>query len=65
MEGRIRAFPNIWKAKDQGIHYPMAKHPNIFCFLAQKLTCVGSNGGRCVYMSCRTSDLHMSSKIYV
>ena len=29
-EGRIGAFLNIWKDKDQGIHYLMRKTLNIF-----------------------------------
>ena len=32
MKGRIRAFPSIWKAKDQFIHFLMRKTPNIFYF---------------------------------
>ena len=63
MEGRIRVFLSIWKAKDQGIRYLMRKAPNIFCFLAQNPMYTGCNGARCVYVSCITDDLRVSSKV--
>ena len=37
MEGRIRAFPSIWKAKDQAIRYLMRKTP-IFVFVFEHKT---------------------------
>ena len=52
MKGQMRAFPDIWKAKDQVIHYLMGKTPNIF-FLAKFLMCVGDSGAICVYVGCR------------
>ena len=36
MEGRIRAFSGIWKAKDQAIRYLMRKTPSNFLFFSTK-----------------------------
>ena len=61
VDGQIKAFSCIWKAKDHNYHDLAWETRNIFNFENQMY--VGCNGAGCVYAGCIGDDPRVSTKM--